>query len=292
MIEYHLQGLSVRDIAKKVRVSKNTVQTYITKYRNNELLQLNLFSEENLKKKIRTPMSSQSRQKFYRPQEHHTYHINQEPKKVEQYYLGNNQEYKLREREKEKDEQARKSDREKLYQLKMKSYLMRQETERQKQQKTSDFRQKLDQDKLEFRNEQFKKKVESNKKIMARIRDLEEKSLKKEQHNQQLIDSIPKLVRKEMNKFQVLQQACEYEIQRDKDEHLESTFPQSKQAKENVNTESDYSDILERFVYDVIPVACKSIRFHLSQDNNIPINSPEYWIRLSKYLKNDRKQET
>ena len=282
MIEYHLQGLSVRDIAKKVRVSKNTVQTYITKYRNNELLQLNLFSEENLKKKIHTPVSSQSRQKFYRPQEH----INQESKQVEQYCIENNQEYKPREHK--KDEQARKSVqefREQLHQLEMKFYSSRQETELQK---TSDFLQKHDQDKLKFRNEQFKKASESDKKIMARIRDLEEK----EQHNQQLIDSIPRLVRKEMNKFQVLQQAREDEIQRDKDEHLESTFTQLKQAEENINTESDYSDILKGFVYGGIPVVCKSIRFHLSQDNNIPINSPEYWIRLSKYLKDDRKRET
>ena len=288
MIEYHLQGLSVRDIAKKVRVSKTTVQTYITKYRNNELLQLNLFSEENLKKKIHTSVSSQSRQKFYRPQEHHTYNINQKPKQIEPYYLENNQEYKLRERENQKDEQARKSNQEaqeKLHQLKMKSYLMQQETEQQKQQKTSDFLQKLDQDKIKFKNEQSKKAIESYEKTMARIRDIEE-------HNQQLIDYIPMLVRKEMNKFQVLQQAREDEIQRDKDEHLESTFPQLKQAEVNVNTESDYSDILEGFVYGGIPVICKSIRFHLSQDNNIPISSPEYWIRLSKYLKDDRKRET
>jgi len=165
---------------------------------------------------------------------------------------------------------------------------MQQEMERQKQQKINDFLQKHDQDKLKFKNEQSKKAAESYKKIMARIRDLEEK----EQHNQQLIDYIPMLVRKEMNKFQVLQQAREDEIQKDKDEHLKSTFPQLKQAEVNVNTESDYSDILEEFVYGGIPVICKIISFNLSPDNNIPINSPEYWIRLSKYLKDDRKRET
>jgi transposase len=286
MIEYHLQGLSVRDIAKKVRVSKTTVQTYITKYRNNELLQLNLFSEENLKKKIYAPVSSQSRQKFYRPQEHYTYHINQEPKQVEQYYLENNQEYKLRERENQKDEQARKSDqefREKLHQLEMKFYSMRQETERQKQQKISDFLQKLNQDKLKFKNEQSKKAAESYKKIKVRVQNLEKENLINERQKQKLIESIPTLVQESMKKKEDLRKASEEKTQME-EQHLENVSIQEKQVNLETSREADYSGLLLGLTLGGIQTVCKVIRFHFSQNSNVSINSTEYWRKFSKYL--------
>jgi len=294
IIELHQQGLSIRQISKKTRKDKNTVSKYIRIYGNQQGQPLIPATEKNYEVEIPTSWPSQMRNESLRQQAPQYYSINQDPWYSEQQYREIDQEYKIREREKEKEEQARKSNqeaREKLHQLEIKFCSMQQEKKRQEQQKTRDFLQKLHQEELEFKKEQSKKAVELNLKLMARVRDIKEEMILKEKHDQQLIDSIPRRVRKEMNNFQVLQQAHEDEIQRDKDEDLEPTFTPLNQAEEDVNTESDYSDNLEGFILGGIPVVCKIINFYLSPDNNIPINSPEYWIRLSKYLKDGRKRE-
>lgn len=76
-----------------------------------------------------------------------------------------------------------------MRQLKMKYYLMKQEKNRQDQQK-----------KVVFQKLQEQKKFESNKKMNTELNKLEEMVYKKTQEKQQLIDSIPRIVREEMRK--------------------------------------------------------------------------------------------
>ncbi|PNX49255.1 MAG: hypothetical protein BV457_02180 [Thermoplasmata archaeon M9B1D] len=49
--ELHQQGLSIRQIAKKTKKDKNTVNKYINKFKYNKLPQLSLFLDEKLKQK-------------------------------------------------------------------------------------------------------------------------------------------------------------------------------------------------------------------------------------------------
>lgn len=79
IIKYHNIGLSVRKIAKKIGISKTTVQKYITKYHNNELSQLTIFPEKKIYSMIPIIASHQQRQEFIQLQEHHDSNFLEDP---------------------------------------------------------------------------------------------------------------------------------------------------------------------------------------------------------------------
>jgi len=168
-----------------------------------------------------------------------------------------------RRRRRDKDkriEQNKKSDQEtqeKMHQLRTEYYSTKKQENKRKN--------------LNIINKLIRMSDESYKKSAADIQELEEEWLKKTQEDQQVIDSIPRLVKVELKEAQVHQKAQEDEIQ---------TLEQS---EENESTESDHSEILQEAVLAMILGLCEGIGSYRPPDRKGP--------RFNKYLKDDHKRE-
>lgn len=273
----HKLGYSVRKIAGELNCSPTTVQKYNLEDRNYEIPLSNLFPEENLIKKTYAPASSQpSREPYYlQPTQDHS--VIEDPWRSRKQYLEE-VEYLRRSEEDKRIEQDRKfiqESLEKLHQLRMEFYSTKQENKRKN---------------LNITNKPVGISDESYKKLDADIQEVKEELRKKAQEEQQLINSIPRLIKVESEKAQVHQKAQEDEIQKSEDQHKSVLMP-LKQAEENESTESDYSGILEGIVLGGISGLCKIIDSYRSTDSKGSMNQSEHWRRSNKYLKDDRKRE-
>jgi len=280
IIELHNIGFSVRKIEKEVRISKTTVQKYISKFHNNEVSQMIIFPEKNYYMMAPPPVPHQQRQVFIQPQEPYGSYFLEYPLFLKQYPGELLEEYIIREREKEKEEQRKKlyqEEQEKSHQSIMKSISEEENRKRKENKENLAFLDKIIQDNRKFYKEMNKNKLESDK---------------KSQEKQLFIKSPPVIVREEMTKAPLLKQAPKNVIQRDNDQNHKPMFTILKPAGEELNTESNYSDVLGDVILAVLPVISNIIKFYQSPDSNIPLNSPEHWYRFSKYMKNDMKHET
>ncbi len=275
IIECYYADLSVRQIAKKIGISKTTVQKYITKYRNNELSQIVFFPEGNNKTTIPSPVSLKKRQLVFVPHEHHDSCYSGYPLSPIQY---------RREQEKNEEEQRRRLHQEELHQLKMKAIF--DEGERKKKEFEQNFAYF---DKIIQNNRKLYKEMNENNK--TKMQKLEKYVYSKAQEGKQAFNSIPRLVIEEMKKSQADQEARNKIIQRDNNQNYPK-FTVLKKADEQISKESDYSDVLGDVILGAIPVICNIRDFYQSPDSNIPMDSPEHWYRFCKYVKKDRKRET
>ena len=115
---------------------------------------------------------------------------------------------------------------------------------------------------------------------------------KKAQENQQLIDNIPAIVKEELNKDKIHQQARKNVIIRDIDHNHEHTFTVLKPVEKRINTESYDSDVLYGVIDGFLQAMPKLVNQILSHQNNIPKNSSKYWLRPIKKTIKDKKNET
>jgi len=226
IIDFHKSGISIRHIAKKLRISKTTVHSYINKQKNNELIKLNLPLGENLKQKIHVSKPRQPNRESYFPQsipQH--YPVIEDPWPSREQYLEE-VEY-LRRREEDKQiEQNKKFDQEtqeKMHQIEMEIYSTKQQENKRKS--------------LNIINKIILRADESHKKFDADIREVKEELRKKTQEDQQVVDSIPRLVKVNLKKAQ------EDEIQKSEDQHKPISVS-LRQVEGNETIVSDHSGIL------------------------------------------------
>jgi len=275
----HKLGYSVRKIAAELNCSPTTVQKYNPEDRNYEMPLSNLFSEENLIKKTHAPASSQPTQGSYQPQVvHYYYHSPEDTSLFEQQRQHIDQENKRREQEKELLEQARKSDQrnwEQLQQLKMEFCSMKQGQKWHMRLKTLAARIKTLQDEMERTKDRPKKDNEFNKKMSVMAQGVKEEDIKKVQEEQQVVDSIPRLIKVE------LKEAQESEIQKSENQRKPILMPLKQAEDEENESIADHSEILQEAVLAGISGLCEGIDSYRPPDRKAP--------RFNKYLKDDRK---
>ena len=242
----HKRGYSVRKIAAKLNCSPTTVQKYNVKDRNYEIPLSNLLPEENLIKKTYAPAPSQPNRESYYPQPTPQYpRVIEDPRRSRERYPKEAEYHRRREEDKrmENNRKFYQGTQEILDQLKMKHDSTQQENKRKN---------------INIIIKQIRRSDESYKKFNANIQELEEERLKKLQEEQQLIDSIPRLIRVKLKEAQTHQKAQEDEIQKSEDQH--KPIPVSlEQAEEYESTESDSSEILEGILLGGILGLCEGI---------------------------------
>ena len=252
-------GYSVRKIADKLNFSPTTVQKYTLKDRNFKAPLSHLSSEKNLIKKTYASASIQPNNEFYYPQVHHYDHPLEDASLYEQQRQHSDQANKEREQQKEESERARKSNqeiREQLRQQWRKYYSMKQKQKKNMQLKRLDARLEILQDFNEF-----------DKQTSVMAQEVKEKDIPKVLDNQQVRKMQPRLVRVELKKAQVHQEA-----QDDKIQTLEA-------AEEN-EIIADYSGFL-KIIFSGIQGFCEGVESYQ------PHNSKGSMNKFDIYLKND-----
>lgn len=160
---------------------------------------------------------------------------------------------------------------------------MQQEKEKKEADILEKFELRIQKDDMERHNSQQKFNKEINEKLLK----IEEAFSNRKKQIDHLMAKLPQLVSEELKKVE----NCEKNKEETNDKpEKNDLYPLPKKIEQKQESEQNkiLFDILPPLINAGFDVYKKVDRFFHSRYSKLPINSPEYWLHFSKFLKDDR----
>ena len=296
IIRYYNNGFSIRQIAKKIKRDKNTINKYIKVHRKQQVQPLEIFQHKFFMERPPVFTSSQ------------TWNIIPIQKLSESYRRREQAAQKRQFEDKHLEFNM------KLFQLEMKMDALELQTKKHQHRQQMDKITKENLRLINIQNEQHRKQMDFHEKISEKVEYLNKLIFKQNQEVQKMVDNIPMLFVEEMKKIYALERDNEnitpnpiHEetknnntfIQTDNQinirnyQNLSNISMEKKKndletekETQNGETEKPLDVVYQILITELVKFFVNYRNFQYSTYSKVPKNTPEYWYNLCEFIKN------